>query len=173
MQGSMRASDADRCASLDSFFWRWIMVQSMEVVSLKGAAPATPKAASNGNGSVGSRPPASADLFPGVGFRIQRDFPRIEVNVAKLFEKFALADISDHLNRLYTADCAIRCLSGEDRRLVGPACTVKIYPGDNLMVHKALDIAKPGDVIVVDARGSNANAVLGDTISMKARHRQI
>jgi RraA family protein len=149
------------------------MVQSMEVVSLKGAAPATPKAASNGNGSVGSRPPASADLFPGVGFRIQRDFPRIEVNVAKLFEKFALADISDHLNRLYTADCAIRCLSGEDRRLVGPACTVKIYPGDNLMVHKALDIAKPGDVIVVDARGSNANAVLGDTISMKARHRQI
>ena len=41
------------------------------------------------------------------------------------------------------------------------------------MVHKALDIAKPGDVVVVDARGAKENAVLGDTISMKARHRGI
>jgi RraA family protein len=64
-------------------------------------------------------------------------------------------------------------MSAGDGRLSGPACTVKVYPGDNLMVHKALDIAKPGDVVVIDARGSGANAVLGDTISMKARHRQI
>jgi RraA family protein len=149
------------------------MDQRMRVVSRAGAATAAPRSATNGNAPIGSRPPASADLFPGVGFRIKRDFPRTKLDVAKMFENFALADISDHLNRLYTADCAIRCLSGENRRLVGPACTVKIYPGDNLMVHKALDVAKPGDVIVVDARGSKANAVLGDTISMKARHRQI
>ena len=32
------------------------------------------------------------------------------------------------------------------------ACTVKSYPGDNLMVHKSLDIAKPGDVIVIDGQ---------------------
>jgi regulator of RNase E activity RraA len=41
------------------------------------------------------------------------------------------------------------------------------------MVHKALDIARPGDVVIVDAGGSIKNAVLGDTISMKARHRGI
>ena len=37
--------------------------------------------------------------------------------------------------------------------LSGPAFTVKTRPGDNLMVHKALDIASPGDVVVVDAGG--------------------
>ena len=37
--------------------------------------------------------------------------------------------------------------------LAGPAFTVKTAPGDNLLVHKALDMAKPGDVIVVDAGG--------------------
>ncbi len=125
------------------------------------------------NTTIGSRAPASAEMFPGVGFRIKRDFSRLTVDVEKMFEIFGLADISDHLNRLYTVDCSIRCLSGGNRRLVGPACTVKVYPGDNLMVHKALDIAKPGDVVVIDARGSMANAVLGDTISIKARHRRI
>ena len=134
---------------------------------------AAPQSAMDRTTAIGSRPPASADIFPGVGFRIKRDFRRLTIDVAKMFEDFALADISDHLNRLYTADSSIRCLSGENRRLVGPACTVKTYPGDNLMVHKALDIAKPGDVVVVDARGSKSNAVLGDTISMKARHRGI
>ncbi len=108
-----------------------------------------------------------------MGFRIKREIARPAVDVAQMFSNFAVADISDHLNRLYTADPGIRCLSGETRRLVGPACTVKVYPGDNLMVHKVLAIAQPGDVVVIDARGSSANAVLGDTISMKARHRQI
>jgi RraA family protein len=121
----------------------------------------------------GSRPPASADIHPGVGFRIKRGFPRLEHDVLSMFEHFSVADISDHLNRLYAVDSAIHCLSGENRRLGGPVCTVKVYPGDNLMVHKVLDLAKPGDVVVIDARGSTANAVLGDTVSMKAQHRGI
>ncbi len=37
--------------------------------------------------------------------------------------------------------------------LAGVALTVKSRPGDNLMLHKAIDLAKPGDVIVVDAGG--------------------
>src|SRR5437899_7406901 len=120
-----------------------------------------------------SRPPASADIFPGVGFRFRLEIPRVDYNVFEMFKDFAVADISDHLNRLYTVDARIRCLAGANRRLIAPACTVKVYPGDNLMVHKALDVAKPGDVVVVDARGSHANATLGDTISKKAQHRGI
>jgi regulator of RNase E activity RraA len=50
---------------------------------------------------------------------------------------------------------------------------VKVYPGDNLMVHKSLDVAQPGDVVVVDAGASMMNGVLGDLISTKARHRGI
>jgi len=80
--------------------------------------------------------------------------------------------ISDQLNRLYTMSSAIRPMT-DSKRLAGPACTVKVFPGDNLMVHKALDIAQPGDVVVVDASSSTMTAVLGDLVATKARHRSL
>ena len=76
------------------------------------------------------------------------------------------------LNRMYTMSSEIHNLVNHSP-LVGPACTVKVFPGDNLMVHKALDAAKPGDVVVVDTSGSQRNAVLGDLVTNKARHRGI
>ena len=60
-----------------------------------------------------------------------------------------------------------------DKELLGPALTVKCYPGDNLMIHKTLDIAKPGDVVVVDCSGAMTNAVFGDLVANKAKHRGI
>jgi RraA family protein len=89
------------------------------------------------------------------------------------FLEFATPDISDLLNRLYALDPVVRCLTGDHHRLCGPACTVKVFPGDNLMVHKSLDVARPGDVVVVDAGASPMNAVLGDLVCTKARHRGI
>ena len=55
--------------------------------------------------------------------------------------------------------------------MAGPAFTVKTRPGDNLMVHKALDIAEPGDVLVVDAGGDLTNAIIGEIMSGHARQR--
>ena len=46
--------------------------------------------------------------------------------------------------------------------MAGPALTVKTRPGDNLMIHKALLMAEPGDVIVVDAGGDLTNALVGE-----------
>jgi RraA family protein len=89
------------------------------------------------------------------------------------FAQFDSPDVSDQMNRMYTVSPDIRCLSGGKEPLLGPAFTVKVYPGDNLMVHKSLDLAQPGDVIVVDASASPMNAVLGGLISMKAKARQI
>ena len=54
---------------------------------------------------------------------------------------------------------------------MGPAVTVKVFPGDNLMVHKALDLLEPGDVLVIDSAGSRHNSVIGDMIATKAKHR--
>jgi RraA family protein len=89
------------------------------------------------------------------------------------FGEFATPDISDLLNRLYAVDPSIVSLTGSHHRLCGPACTVKVFPGDNLMVHKALDVARPGDIVIIDAHGSSMNAVLGDLVSTKAKHRGI
>jgi RraA family protein len=99
------------------------------------------------------------------------NFTRLDAALMAQFLEFPTPDISDLLNRLYALDPQIRCLTGAGHRVCGPACTVKVFPGDNLMVHKALDVIEPGDVIIVDAGGSTLNAVLGDLISTKAKHR--
>jgi regulator of RNase E activity RraA len=100
--------------------------------------------------------PRSAEMNPGPGFRVRMNFRRPPAELAQQFAAFATPDISDQLNRLYAVSPAIQCLaglSGGRPGLYGPACTVKVFPGDNLMVHKSLDVAEPGDVVVVDAGG--------------------
>jgi regulator of RNase E activity RraA len=57
--------------------------------------------------------------------------------------------------------------------MAGTAFTVKTRPGDNLVVHKALDLARPGDVLVIDARGDISNAILGELMTWYAKHRGI
>jgi RraA family protein len=101
------------------------------------------------------------------------NFQRPAPEMARQFSRFPTPDISDLLNRLYAVDPKVRLLTSPRHRLCGPALTVKCFPGDNLMVHKSLDVAEPGDIVVIDAGGSNTNAVLGDLVSMKAKHRGI
>ena len=112
-------------------------------------------------------------MFAGPGFRVRHQIERPDAEVLAGFGAFDTPDISDLMNRLYTMSSEIHCVTTEHGRILGPACTVKVFPGDNLMVHKSLDIARPGDVVVVDASASTSFAVLGDLVSTKARHRGI
>ncbi len=116
--------------------------------------------------------PKSSEMMGGPGFQIRTVIDRPPPVLIEQYRRFPTPDISDMLNRMYTMNSEIRSLTGS-QTLVGPACTVKLFPGDNLMVHKALDVAKPGDVLVIDTSGSQRNAVLGDLISNKAKHRGI
>jgi RraA family protein len=122
--------------------------------------------------SVASKP-KSAEMHPGPGFRMTTEFERPDPQTISGLEKYETPDVSDLMNRLYTMNSSIKILTNPEARLIGPACTVKVFPGDNLMVHKSLDIAKPGDVLVIDASSSTMTAILGDLISTKARHRGI
>jgi regulator of RNase E activity RraA len=123
--------------------------------------------------SSGASKPKSAEMHPGPGFRVRAEIERTDADIVAGFAEFETPEISDLMNRLYTMTTAIKTLTDPTLRLLGPACTVKVFPGDNLMVHKALDLARPGDVIAVDASSSTMTAVLGDLISTKARHRGI
>src|SRR5271166_5809115 len=105
--------------------------------------------------------PQSADVHPGLGFRIRHRIERPAPDSIAGLCRFTIPEISDCMNRLYTISRMIVCLTNVSTRLLGPACAVRVYPGDNLMVHKALDVAQPGDVVVVDANGSEGTAVLG------------
>ena len=108
--------------------------------------------------------PKSAEMVPGPGFRVRMNFERPPKELIDQYRQFETPDISDMLNRMYTMSADIHNVVN-DIALVGPACTVKVFPGDNLMVHKALDAAKPGDVVVIDTSGSQRNAVLGDLVT--------
>ena len=80
--------------------------------------------------------------------------------------------LSDSMERLSGAGAGLRPMHKEGK-LAGPAFTVRTAPGDNLLVHKALDMARAGDVIVVDAGGSTRNAIIGEMMATHARQRGI
>jgi 4-hydroxy-4-methyl-2-oxoglutarate aldolase len=84
---------------------------------------------------------------------IVRDIPRPPAELVERLGKASVADISDKVGQLYTMDSGIRPLYQPIRKLAGVALTVKLPPGDNLMVQLALNMAQPGDVLVVDWRG--------------------
>jgi RraA family protein len=123
--------------------------------------------------ATGASKPKTADMHPGPGFRVRVEIDRPSKETVAGFKRFETPAVSDLLNRLHTMVPAIRNLTDEHLTVLGPAVTVKCYPGDNLMVHKSLDIAKPGDVIVVDGHRSPLTAALGDLVSKKARHRGV
>lgn len=118
--------------------------------------------------------PRSAELHPGPGFRVRTAGSRPDPSLITKLAEFDIPEVSDALNRLYALDPGISSVNESPLPLAGPVTTVRVFPGDNLMVHKVLDIAVPGDVVVVSAHGDlTMNAILGDTICAKAQHRGI
>ncbi len=84
------------------------------------------------------------------------------------YGKLSSTCISDALEGLNSMDASIKPLK-EEYKVIGPACTVKLLANDNLAVLKGIREAKPGDVLVVDARGYGYNAIAGDFVIGMAR----
>lgn len=57
--------------------------------------------------------------------------------------------------------------------VAGPALTVRVRPGDNLMIHQAISMAQPGDVIVIDGGGDVSQALIGGLMRTSAITRGI
>ncbi|RXH16863.1 RraA family protein [Bradyrhizobium guangzhouense] len=101
-----------------------------------------------------------------VGFRVLKRNRKIGADVAERFARLPVANVSDSMSRLTAGGARLRPMHGSGG-LAGPALTVKTAPGDNLMVHKAIALAEPGDVIVVDAGGDLTNAITGEMMLMQ------
>lgn len=104
--------------------------------------------------------------------RIQDIAKRPEPHVVVQFAKTATAHLSDSMERLYATAATLRPMHAGGT-VAGPAFTVRTAPGDNLLVHKAIDMAHPGDVVVVDAGGFADTAVVGDIMTAWAARRGI
>ncbi|AOZ03738.1 methyltransferase [Cupriavidus sp. USMAHM13] len=96
------------------------------------------------------------------GFRIHpRPAHTVSASLMERYRNFPVANISDAMSRT-TGTSGLRPFHRRNGNLVGRALTVRTRPGDNLMVHKAIDLSGPGDVIVVDAGGAGPNAIIGE-----------
>jgi regulator of RNase E activity RraA len=110
--------------------------------------------------------------MPGkLGFRVLPSPPRVADAVIARFRGMASANVADAMGRFNFMDPGIQSRSGFP--LCGPAVTVLCRPADNLMVHKALDVAQPGDVVVVSTVGSTTTAVFGDLMCRTAAAKKL
>jgi len=98
--------------------------------------------------------------------------PPYPPEVVEAFRALATSEVSDCLDRLRGAT-GLRPWHAGGARAAGCALTVKTRPGDNLHVHAALELARPGDVLVVDAGGELTNAVAGELLARYGRTRGV
>ena len=94
-----------------------------------------------------------------IGFKIISDFQRPDRARVEKFRGLPVANIDDCMNRTAAVDPEIKPFN--KAKLLGTAFTVRVAEGDNLMFHKAMDMARPGDVIVIDAGGDKKRAIFG------------
>lgn len=91
---------------------------------------------------------------------IVREFPRVAAEVvrqAAAFQPAILADVAGRRGALHGRITALR----PRMKLAGPALTVEVRPGDNLMIHAAIALARPGDVLVIDGKADQRAALMG------------
>lgn len=89
-----------------------------------------------------------------------RDFERVAPEVVSQAAQYASSIFADVAGRRGGLHGRIAPLSTTSR-FCGPALTVEVRPGDNLMIHAAMALARPGDVIVVDGKGDQSAALMG------------
>ena len=101
-----------------------------------------------------------------LGFRVLAAPPRLNAETLAKFSGLPSATLADAMGRFNFMDSGIQSRSGLP--LCGLAVTVNARPADNLMVHKGLDVAERGDIVVVATGGSTNTAVFGDLMCRSA-----
>ncbi len=107
-----------------------------------------------------------------VGCRIIKDFKRPDSALIERFRDIPVANIDDNMERMAAVDAAIKPVRYKGQ-LLGTAFTVRVPQGDNLMFHAAMDLAKPGDVIVIDAGGCTGRAIFGELMATYCKVRGV
>lgn len=102
-----------------------------------------------------------------IGFSINEDISRTDKSTLEKLKEVGTCNISDAMKNFNTMHHTIKPID-EEIRFAGNAITVRMRSADNLMLHKAIALAKEGDVIVVDTYGSESNSILGEMMTTAA-----
>ena len=103
---------------------------------------------------------------------IVRHFERVPAELvaqASGLQAAILADVAGRRGALHGRVRALR----PNMKLAGPALTVEVRPGDNLMIHAAIALAQPGDVLVIDGKADQTCALMGTIMMTACRQRGI
>ncbi|WP_281195770.1 RraA family protein [Halorubrum sp. F4] len=104
---------------------------------------------------------------------IVEDFERPSDEQLDALREINPNDLGHHVHFGHTSPQIKFMETSDSANIVGPALTVRIPPEDGTMVHKATELAKPGDVIVIDMGGHTTNAPWGDVTTHAAMARGV
>jgi 4-hydroxy-4-methyl-2-oxoglutarate aldolase len=102
-----------------------------------------------------------------VGFRVRAEWRRPDAALIAAFARGSSAQIADCMQRIGAMDVGIKPI-WRSPRIVGAALTVWCHAGDNLMLHKALSIAAPGDIVVMNTQSNVTNSGFGELVATSA-----
>lgn len=107
------------------------------------------------------------------GFIVVKSIERADKALVRQFRDLVPANISDVQGRQNTMDARVKPIYAPMTKLCGPAVTVKARPGDNLVSFKAIELARPGDVIVISGAFDMAYSLWGGVMSAMAKAKGI
>lgn len=109
-----------------------------------------------------------------IGFRVFTERTLPPKDLVESYKSLPAANVADCMNRISALSSAIRLMTKPFKNsMAGPALTVKSRPGDNLMLHKALNMAVEGDVIIVSNGADRSQSLMGEIMATYARFKKI
>lgn len=114
-----------------------------------------------------------AKIIPHPEFKIRLSIPRPDRSFIEKYRTFPAATISDALGKRAVLPANIKQVYHPCRKIVGPAYTVAVSPGDEIMALKAIELASEGDVIIISGAGPSRYSLWGGVMSTMAKVRGI
>lgn len=102
----------------------------------------------------------------------RRDPPRVDEATLVAAKSLPTATLHEAGGKIGALPSAIKPVAA-GMRVCGPALTVHSPPGDNLWLHRALDVARRDDVLVVFASGAHEHGYWGEIMATMAQHRGV
>lgn len=103
---------------------------------------------------------------------VVRNIPRANPDVIGALRTAGVATVHEAMGRIGLMEPAIRPIQ-RGARIAGSAVTVSCQPGDNLMIHAAVEVCQPGDVLVVTTTSPSTDGMFGELLATSLRSRGV
>jgi len=100
--------------------------------------------------------------------RIVRNVPRVDAGIVSALGDHGVATVHEAQGRIGLMRPYMRPIY-PTAKTAGSALTVLCHPGDNWMIHAAIDVAKPGDILVVTTISESTDGMFGDLLAASCK----